>query len=93
MRTDNFSCTPLVTLKDYGRITLSIGFRMDSFDISINQMSRATGLRYEVVARYYSGHVERIDTDVLAKICCVLNCNVSDIIQYEKRHEKELIVE
>lgn len=70
-------------LKNYGKITLRVDCIMDIRKITINQMARATGLRYEVISRYYHGCLERLDMDVLAKICYALDCELSEIVKYE----------
>lgn len=42
-----------------------------------------TNIRFEVINKWYSGEVERIDSDVLARFCYVLECKIEDIIEYE----------
>ena len=39
--------------------------------------------RFEVINKWYNNDVEKLDLDVLARICYVLNCKVEDIIKYE----------
>ena len=56
---------------------------MNDRGITRNALARAINARFEVVDRWYEGHVEKIDTDVLARICYVLSCNPEDIISYE----------
>lgn len=41
-----------------------------------------TSTRFEIVNKWYTGEVERIDSDVLARFCFVLNCKVEDLIEY-----------
>ena len=55
---------------------------MDKKNISRNALARAINTRFEVVNKWYSGSVEKIDADVLARICYVLECKPSDIIIY-----------
>lgn len=43
----------------------------------------ATGIRYDVIDRYYKSQITRIDLENLAKICYALECKLSDIIDYE----------
>ena len=38
--------------------------------------------RFEVIDKWYNGHVEKFDADVLARICFVLECTPGDIIRY-----------
>ena len=56
---------------------------MNDRGITRNALARAINARFEVVDRWYEGHVEKIDTDVLARICYVLSCNPEDIISYK----------
>lgn len=42
----------------------------------------STGIRYDVIDRYYKEKVTRIDLENLARICYVLDCNLKDIIDY-----------
>lgn len=47
-------------------------------------MKKAAGTRFEVIDKWCKGSVERIDADILARLCYVLECNVEDIVTYEK---------
>ena len=47
-----------------------------------NALAKAINTRFEVIDKWYHGHVEKIDTDVLARICYVLDCTPGEIIQY-----------
>ena len=56
---------------------------MDKKNISRNALARAINARFEVIDKWYNGHVEKIDADVLARICYVLECSPADIIIYK----------
>lgn len=73
----------LFTIKDYGRIEINIKPIMDEKNISRNALARAINARFEVIDKWYNGHVEKIDADVLARICYVLECTPADIIIYK----------
>ena len=46
--------------------------------------STLTGVKYEVVDRYYKAQsVEMADLDFLAKVCYVLDCKIEDLLEYE----------
>lgn len=72
----------LFVLRNYGKIIFHIGEVMDKRGISRNKLCTLTGIRFEVADRFYKGNIERLDVDILARICCVLNCNVGDLIEY-----------
>lgn len=72
----------IYTLNQYGYIELTLKELMDSRNISRNALARAINTRFEVVDKWYQGHIEKIDTDILARICYVLECTPSDIIRY-----------
>lgn len=72
----------LFTLKEYGNIEISLKQMMDARHITRNGLARAINVRFEVVDKWYRGQVERMDLDILARICFVLECEPGDIIQY-----------
>ena len=73
--------------RKYGAVRLRLAEIMDSRGMTRNQLSRLTGTRYEVIHKWYGGKVEILDLDVLARICYVLDCDVSDLLVYEEAEE------
>lgn len=74
----------LYSLNKYGHIELRIKEIMDNRRISRNALARRLGTRFEVVNKWYSGTVEKIDADILARMCFILDCEPADIIIYVK---------
>lgn len=72
----------IYTISQYGKIIIDIRTIMDDRGISRNALARAINARFEVVDKWYNGSVEKIDADVLARICFVLECTPGDIIRY-----------
>lgn len=56
---------------------------MEEKGITRYRLAKLADTRFEVVEKWCSGTVERIDADVLARFCYILDCDVSDIVQYE----------
>lgn len=73
----------LYSMNNYGHIEINIKTIMDEKNISRNALARAINTRFEVVNKWYLGHVEKIDADILARICFVLECTPADIIIYK----------
>lgn len=72
----------LFTFRHYGHIEIDIRRYMNQKQITRNALARAINTRFEVVDKWYNGHVEKIDADILARICFVLDCEPGDIIRY-----------
>ncbi len=77
----------IMTVKDYGRIVYHFSDIMDEKGISRNKLASLTGIRFEVADRLYKGIVERMDMDILTRVCYVLDCQVGDVIQYCKESQ------
>ena len=71
-------------IKDYGLVRIKLNQCLTERHMTKNALARSTNTRYEVVRKWCSGHVERIDADVLARFCYVLDCPVEDLIEYQK---------
>ncbi len=74
----------LFTVNQYGKITIDIRTFMDEKHINRNMLARAINTRFEVIDKWYGGRVEKIDANILARICFVLECTPGDIIRYDK---------
>ena len=74
----------IISIKDYGSIVYHFGNVMDSKQITRNKLCKLTGIRFEVANRLYTGTIERLDMDILARVCFALQCDVSDVLKYVK---------
>jgi len=72
--------------REYGSIRLRLRELMDQRGINRNQMARRIGARFEVVDKWYRGEVEKLDMDVLARMCFVLDCQAGDLLEYRRDH-------
>ncbi len=73
----------IFTINHYGSISVEVKSIMDSKGLSRNALARAINARFEVINKWYNGTVEKIDADILARICYVLECTPADIIKYK----------
>ena len=48
------------------------------------ELAKRTEIKFQTIDRYYKNRVVRYDSYILDRICSVLECNVGDIIEYEK---------
>ncbi len=75
----------IYTLNQYGYIEIKLKEIMQTRGISRNALARAINTRFEVIDKWYNGRIEKIDADILARICYVLDCEPSDIIIYQMK--------
>ena len=73
----------VMTIREYGRVHIRLRELLEKRSMKRNELARAAGTRFEVVDKWYQDNVEKLDTDVLARFCFVLECRVEDLIQYE----------
>lgn len=69
--------------KDFGYISVKLDSIMKAKDITTYELSKKTNIRFQTISKLRSANeVTRINLDVLAKLCYVLECNVDDLIEY-----------
>jgi len=79
----------ITELKDYGKINIKLKSVMDKKNISIYQMSKLTDLKHSTIKSYYiNAPLTRIDLDVVAKMCYVLDCKIDDILEYSHKNNR-----
>ena len=74
----------ILSVKEYGKVNLKQKELMDARNITRNSLARSINARFEVIDKWYNNDVEKLDMDILSRICFVLGCGVSDILEYEK---------
>ncbi len=76
-------------MQEYGRVVVKLAEVLDSRKITRNHLRTLTGVKYDVINRYYHGErIELVDLDFLAKVCCVLDCRIEDLLEYQKPPKK-----
>lgn len=71
-------------IKDYGKINYHVKEIMDRKNITRSKLAKLANIRFEVADKWYKGNIERMDIDVLTRICFVLDCKIYDLMTYEK---------
>lgn len=75
----------VVSINEYGKIDICLKEIMSARNITRNYLAKAANTRFEVINKWYSNEVEKLDLDVLARICYVLDCSPDEIIKYNKK--------
>ena len=74
----------ILTPKQYGKLILKLDAVRQSRNISKNKLSNLMGVSYSILLRSCT-HEEfgLVDFDFLARACYVLNCDITDLIEYK----------
>ena len=76
-------------IREYGRIRVKLKEALDRRGITRNRLRVLTGVKYDVIDRYYrSENIQMVDIDFFAKVCCVLKCTLDELLEYEAPGEK-----
>lgn len=73
----------VTNIRTYGRISINLKDLIEEKGITRYRLAKLADTRFEVVEKWCSGTVERIDSDVLARFCYILDCEITDIIKYD----------
>lgn len=74
----------MVDIKEYGKVHVKLSEVLDKRNITRNKLRTLTGIKYEVIDRYYKAeNIEFVDLDFIAKVCFVLNVKVEDLLEYK----------
>ena len=68
--------------EDYGNIRIKLDEIMKSKNISMNQLSFRTEMQRTQLRNYRDNKIQRLDIDILKRICYVLECDLHDLIEY-----------
>ncbi|MBQ6819603.1 MAG: helix-turn-helix transcriptional regulator [Clostridia bacterium] len=64
-------------------IRLTLDKALNRLNISRYELSKRTGIQYQIIDNYYKNKVIRYDSYVLDRICDALQCDVCDIIEHK----------
>lgn len=81
---DSFSGIVQYEIRDYGCVKVKLAELLQQRGITRNRLRTLTGVKYDVIDRYYKGNnIIMADLDFLAKVCCVLDCKIEDLLEYQ----------
>lgn len=69
---------------DYGFIRIKLKSLMEEEHISINKLACRAEMQRTQLKAYMNGDIQRMDMSVLARLCYVLDCDLSDLVEYVK---------
>ena len=67
---------------EYGTIRIKLDELIEKAGISKNKLSHRAEMQRSQINHYCNNEITRLDTDVLARICTVLECDISDLLEF-----------
>ena len=74
-------------MNEYGKIRIKLDELIRERGISKNKLSHRAEMQRTQINNYCKNKITRLDTDVLARLCSVLDCKIEDLLEFEA-HEK-----
>ena len=75
--------------RNYGTIRIKLDEMIEKQNISKNKLAHRAEMQRTQLNQFCKGTVTRLDTAVLARLCCALNCKIEDLLEYVPPENKE----
>lgn len=69
-------------MEQHGTIRIKLDELIEESGISKNKLSHRAEMQRTQINNFCKNKVTRLDTDVLARICAVFDCQISDLLEY-----------
>lgn len=69
-------------MQEYGTIHIKLDELIKKAGISKNKLSHRAEMQRTQINHYCNNEITRLDTDVLARICTVLDCKIEDLLEF-----------
>lgn len=69
-------------MEEYGTIRIKLDELIEKSGISKNKLSHKAEMQRTQLNNYCNNQITRLDIDVLARIWTVLNCSISDLLEF-----------
>ena len=69
-------------MERFGEIRINVAKLIEQRGISKNKLSQRAEMQRTQLNNYCNNTVTRLDVDVLARLCTVLECDIGDILEF-----------
>ncbi len=68
--------------ENWGKVDLRLDEFIKKHSISRSSLSRNAQIHYKQLLKYCNNDMQKVDLNLLARICRTVNCEIGDIITY-----------
>ena len=72
----------MLAVKEYGTVKLKLKRALQRAGTNRDRLAVLVNANFSVIDKWYHGEAERLDLDILARICDVLDCEIGEILGY-----------
>ena len=76
-------------MEEYGTIRINLDELIKKAGISKNKLSHKAEMQRSQINHYCNNDITRLDVDVLARICTVLDCKIGDLLEFIPPQKEE----
>lgn len=69
-------------MNEYGKIIIKLDELIEKKGISKNKLSHKAEMQRTQLNKFCNNQITRLDTDVLARLCTVLECEIGDLLEF-----------
>ena len=80
-------------MENFGTVVIQLDELIEKSGISKNKLCHRAELQRTQLNNYCNNNISRLDIDVLARICTVLNCEIGDLLKFVPPEESKSPVE
>ncbi|MBR7101904.1 MAG: helix-turn-helix transcriptional regulator [Clostridia bacterium] len=75
-------------MEQYGKIVIKLDELIKKKGISKNKLSHKAEMQRTQINHFCNNEITRLDTDVLARLCTALECDIGDLLEFIPCEEK-----
>lgn len=69
-------------IEERGEIKIYLKELMEQRNVSLNQLSFRTEMQRTQLRNYRDNNIQRLDIDILKRLCYCLDCDLHDLLEY-----------
>lgn len=69
-------------MSEFGKIRINLDELIKKAGISKNRLSQKAQMQRTQLNKFCKNEITRLDTDVLARLCTVLECDVGELLEF-----------